>query len=172
MASLTLNVQFDIGQDSQQLNWYFSDSHGKINPKQGGPKSGVLAFHQGDTLGLSVSAESETGQLEVARIVDCVLITLPLANTWNMEQPGHYPMPSPFYKAGGASGVVSSFMPVNAGPASSRRQTFTGQSLTFNNLGRYKLTFMMTVAITQVSGATSHRVFYFDPEADVGIGTE
>lgn len=172
MTSLTLNVQFDIGQDSQQLNWYFSDSHGKINPQQGGRKSGLLAFHPGDTLTVAISAESETGQLEVARIVDCALITMPMANTWNMERPGHYPMPSPFYKANGNSGVMSSFMPVEAGPASSRRQTFRGQTLTFANIGRYKLTFMMTVAITEINGTISHRVFYFDPESDVGIGTE
>lgn len=64
---------------------------------------------------------------------------------------------------------MTSFMPVTPGQASTR---FTGTPLTFMNPGRHKLTFMITVAITELSGATSHRVFYFDPESDVGIGTE
>ncbi len=171
-ANVTLHVQFDIGQASQQLNWYFSDSRGKINPKQGGIKSGLLAFRPGDTLTLSISADSERGQLAVARIVDCALITLPLTNTWDMEKPGHYPMPSPFYTTDGDSGVITSFMPVSAASVSARSHTFNGRTLTFTNFGRYKLTFMMSVTITELNGAISHRVFYFDPECEVGNGLD
>lgn len=171
-AQVTLNVQFDIGQASQQLNWYFSDSRGKIDSKTGGVKAGALGFRPGDTLGLNVSVESDAGQLASARIVDCALITLPLANTWEMQAPGHYPMPSPFYQTDSGPGVISSFMPVSANVASSDRQTFSGTPLTIHNVGRYKLTFMMTVAITEVSGSTRHRVFYFDPEVVVGTGLE
>jgi hypothetical protein len=171
-ANIILHVQFDIGQASQQLNWYFSDARGKIEPKATGIKSGALAFRAGDSLGLAISVESEAGRLENARIVDCALITLPLANTWEMPNPGHYPMPSPFYQSESGPGVISSFMPVSSSAASSHRQTFNGQNLIINNHGRYKLTFMMTVAITESSGVISHRVFYFDPEADVGTGLE
>lgn len=162
-------MQFDIDQASQQLNWYFSDSRGKINPKAGGLKSGLLS---GDTLGVAITVDSEAGQLLAARIVDCNMITLPRANTWEMEKPGYYPMPSPFYRTDGGSGVITSFMPVTPGPATTHRQTFAGSPVTIVNKGRYKLTFMITVAITDVSGATSHRVFYFDPECDVGTGAD
>jgi hypothetical protein len=171
-ANVMLNVQFDIGQASQQLNWYFSDARGKINPKAGGAKAGLLAFRIGDSLGLSISADSEAGQLQSVRVVDCTLVTLPLANPWEMEKPGYYPMPSPFYKVDGSSGVMTSFMPVTLAQASSRQHIFTGTPVTFTSLGRYKLTFMITVAITEANGATSHRVFYFDPECDVGTGAD
>lgn len=172
MASITLNVQFDIGQESQQLNWYFSDSHGKINPNAVGPKTGLLSFRPGDTLTLAISAESSAGQLENVRVIDCNLITLPMLATWNKPNPGTYPLPSPFFEPGSGVGSTITFMPVNASSASAKRQTFTGQTVTLNNLGRWKLTFMLTVAITEMTGATNYRVFTFDPECDVGNGTE
>ncbi len=172
MASITLNVQFDIGQESQQLNWYFSDSHGKINPNAAGPKSGQLSFKPDDTLTLAISADSSNGQLECARVIDCTLITLPMLATWNKPNPGTYPLPSPFFQPDNGLGAVASFMPVEASSASSKRQTFTGQTLTLSNKGRWKLTFMLTVAITEVTGATNYRVFTFDPEVDVGTGLE
>jgi len=172
MASITLNVQFDIGQESQQLNWYFNDSHGKINPNTGGPKTGLLSFRPGDTLTLAISAESSDGQLENVSVIDCNLITLPMLATWNTPNPGTYPLPSPCFEAGSGVGSTVSFMPVTAGSPSAKRQTFTGKTVALNNLGRWKLTFMLTVAITEVSGATNYRVFMFDPECDVGNGTE
>lgn len=172
MASIILNVQFDVGQESQQLNWYFSDAHGKINPNAGGPKTGLLSFQPGDTLTLAISAESSAGQLESVGVIDCNLITLPMLATWNKPNPGTYPMPSPFFQVGSGPGSTVSFMPVSASSATSKRQTFTGQTLTLNNLGRWKLTFMLTVAITEITGAINYRVFTFDPECEVGNGLD
>ena len=172
MANLSLNVQFDINQDSQQLNWYFSDTHGKLSPRQGGTKSGVLSFNPGDALTALIVADSAAGQLESARIIDCALITTPLVNTWNMEKPGHYPEPSPFYKEGVGPGTIASFMPVKSNGGSARRQSFTGTTLIFANPGRWKLTFVMTVEITETSGVVTHRVFGFDPECEVGTGVD
>lgn len=172
MASITLNVQFDIGQESDQLNWYFSDSHGKINPNAGGPRTGLLSFQPDDTLTLAISAESSRGQLETVRVIDCTLITLPLLATWNYPNPGTYPLPSPFFQSDNGPGAVASFMPVSASSATSKRQTFSGQTLRLNNKGRWKLSFVLTVAITEVTGATNYRVFAFDPEVVVGTGLE
>lgn len=172
MANITLNVQFDIGQESQLLNWYFNDSHGKINPNAGGPKSGLLSFRPDDTLTLAVSADSSTGQLENVRVIDCSLITLPMLSTWNKPNPGTYPLPSPFLTAEGEPSAVVSFMPVKPGAASPKRQTFSGQTFSMRNMGRWKLTFMLTVEITEISGATNYRVFTFDPECDVGTGAD
>lgn len=172
MASITLNVQFDIGQESQQLNWYFSDSHGKINPNSAGAKSGLLSFKPEDTLTLAISADSSKGEIESVRVIDCTLICLPMLATWNKPNPGTYPLPSPFFQLEKSTGAVASFLPVTPGQASSKRQTFTGQTLTFSNMGRWKLSFLLTVAITEITGATNYRVFMFDPEADVGTGLE
>lgn len=172
MASITLNVQFDIGQESEQLNWYFSDSHGKINPNAAGPRTGLLSFQPDDTLTLAISADSSRAQLETVRVIDCTLITQPLLSTWNYPNPGTYPLPSPFFDADNGPGAVVSFMPVSASSATSKRQTFSGKTLKLNNKGRWKLSFVLTVAITEVTGASNYRVFSFDPEVVVGTGLE
>ncbi|MFY0574393.1 hypothetical protein ACN28S_08585 [Cystobacter fuscus] len=47
----------------------------------------------------------------------------------------------------------------------------TGRTWIILNEGRWKTSLMMTVATTRLDGTASCRVFTFDPETQVGNGT-
>jgi hypothetical protein len=171
MTSITLNVEFDVEQDSQRLAWSFNGPQGRIARTGAGVETGLLAFNPGDTVAVSIVANSYSRQLESARIIDCHLITRPVLNSWTEPTPGQYPLPSPFFGQGSA-GAVTSFLPVSGMSPTASQQSFTGQILHVVNPGRWQTSFVMTVAITTTGGRTTYRVFTFDPECQVSTGVD
>lgn len=172
MTSITLNVEFDIEQDSQRLVWSFNGPEGKIGRTDAGLESGLLAFQPGDTVTVSIVANSFSGRLESVSIIDCHLLTRPVLQSWAEPAPGTYPLPSPFFVPGGAAGSVTSFLPVSGNSPTARQQRFTGTTLQVANPGRWQTTFVMTVAIGLANGGTTYRVFTFDPECQVSTGAD
>jgi hypothetical protein len=170
MRDVTLTVVFDIDQDSQLLQWAFT-ADGKPITGQG-VETGLLAFQCGDKISLVAHAKSKNGVLKQVQIQDCQVVTTPRAFTKreNPERAGEFAEPSPFSD----QYAVVSFGNGIAEGNNSEAKWQSDVVMQCTNEGRWEMSLIMTTAISR-SGATveaaERRVFGFDPELEVGVGT-
>lgn len=174
MATNYLKVTFDISQESEKLNWVFLDADRQPMHKADGAETGLYVFEGGESLGLNVVANSYKEELLGVHIIDCHLIHRPIlhAKSVHPDLAGEYPYPSPFFDPTAmvdGQGATSSFGH-GVGQGSARQMTWNSPiELNYRNQGRWHTAFILTVAI-QTRKGTSYRVFYFDPECQVGTG--
>lgn len=173
--SYYLSVNFDIGQESEQLDWIFLDAeHRPIKPSTG-LETGQFVLDANDTLRLNVVANSYQEQLSAVHIIDCHLIHRPVmfSKRGNPARlAGSYPYPSPFFNPhtmANGQGATCSFGRGQASGTLARMSWDSEVALTILNKGRWELSFVMTVAIETAKGL-EYRVFSFDPETQVGTG--
>jgi hypothetical protein len=172
MREVVLTTTFDIDQDSQLLQWSFTVDGEPITGT--GVETGLLAFKREDKVSVVMIATSKKAHIAQVTIDDCNMITTPRAFTLreNPELAGQFPTPSPF---GSNSAVISYGKGVCQGSSEVAvwQPTLT---LECTNLGRWDLSFIITTSIRRTTSAgvegIERRVFGFDPECEVGSGSD
>ncbi|WP_431257286.1 hypothetical protein ACQ86G_21895 [Roseateles chitinivorans] len=190
-----ISLSFDYQQQSKLLCWNATEGHRDIY-MQRGPRAGGVSLLPGEYVSVFVKGGGPIDDLDKPwsfRIVDCFFITFPELH-WAGEEIGMtYSQPSPFmgptlersgsttrhvdnlelaperllsadnyltivYRAQNAFRVIH---PVGTHPVSAKHQ-----------LGRWDMSFVLTVEITEPDPAKEKyiRVFRFDPETEVGNG--
>lgn len=184
-AAITL--QFDYAQTSQQLSWSACDGHRDIYEKRG-RAAGALSLLPGEPVSIVVKGGGyvAAGTSWSFSVVECYLVTLPQAVWTTQIQGTTYSPPSPFAASGGeqpgsAVRAVANLLPAQERKGDDKYLTYTymaeqafrvisapgGQT---GSIGRWDLSFVLTVQITDPVHGTYLRVFRFDPETEVGNG--
>lgn len=169
-----LMVSFDINQESEKLNWAFLDSEHQPLEKSKGVETGLFVFEAGETMRLNVVANSYLEELVGVHIIDCHLVNRPILYSRRLTPhvAGEYPYPSPFFDPAeplNGQGATSSFGHGEAHGGPMKMLWDSDVELIYRNMGRWQMSFIMTVAIERANGL-EYRVFSFDPEAQVGSG--
>ena len=170
---LLLTVSFDAQQVSSRLDW-------SITPRSEQPdnrNAGQLLFHKGQHLGLEVIGygSAESGFCGF-KLVDCCIMTRPQLVRIGHKQAPLFAHPSMFKGVEGATYQL----PLDftdgqqPGPGADPRQFVKNWDHCLEvaeREGRWELSFMLTVHLHGVPDKQARRVFYFDPESQVGDGT-
>lgn len=161
---VVLRVSFDILQRSRQLVWQASED-GQIIYQQQGRFAGALRLYIGDRLKLSIFGGYDAEPFNTYKVESAALISLPRSVRDRSEGPasGHY-APSPF-DGGSAVQLLTEFYRSGNGVFESQRE------LAVRNAGFWELSLVLSISYPDTEFRTVHRVFRFDPEADVGNGS-
>ncbi|MEM9300982.1 MAG: hypothetical protein AAGE01_02665 [Pseudomonadota bacterium] len=180
---MELKVAFDTHQVGRRLVWVF-DENGKSALAMGGINSGSIYLAHGATFGIRILGIGRENHLKHFEIADCSLVTLPhrsspheskaspfsdtcathLFSDWsqaeNVQVPGafhHHPH----------HGQLD-------GPEHTKAyEVFSTDSLTvIHETGLWDLSLTVTILMIGSEGDVVRRVFFFDPEAQVGTGTD
>ena len=171
--ALLLKVSFDAQQVSSRLDW-------SVTPRSESPNNrnaGQLLFFKGQRFMFEISGYgSAASGFSGFKVVDCCIITRPqLVRIGDQRQPLFAP-PSMFKEVESATHHLH-------GKFIDRPQTGPGADpleyvkiwddylVVGQNDGRWELSFMLTVHLHGLPEEQSRRVFYFDPESQVGDGT-
>lgn len=175
---MILAVDFDVDQLSTQLRWRFDRADGNGNPKRG-RAAGSIYFTTGEEFRIRVTAGS-SAPFETFEVIDCCLISLPQVVQQGPGVRTLYAPPSPFADldgkpvTGGTCAIPGSqFMPVAAQSDGEYRQVareWGGYLKAGEITGRWDLKMVLTVRIVGLDGSANDRVFWFDPETEVGSG--
>jgi hypothetical protein len=181
---MTLSATFDVNQRSDRMDWQFLDI-GVVPgqpPQPGGDHwNSDVFFSAGQSFRIAFTAtDKENKGLESFEILDCCLITRPQILRCGKDALTLYAPPSPFVTASGEACGASYPIPGSAffsttteEPGESVQQTLQwDDSLTVGGINaHWQMSLYMTVSI-QLSGSQPQlRVFYFDPESEIGNGT-
>lgn len=182
--SMLLRAKFDIAQVGYNMEWHFSRKDHNGNPIEGKDAGGIY-FTKGETFFVHVSAggKKKDGKdpFKSFRILDCCLISQPQLSQYGGDRPTLFSPPSPFVTNQGAipkhatiQMPAANFKPWIGGetaPGYYKQTQAWEDHLTVGQIeGRWELSFVVTVEITDAEGHTTQRVFGFDPEAGVGTG--
>jgi hypothetical protein len=171
---LTLHVSFDADQVSGKLNWGFWPP----SRPDDGTHAGAILMAGGEQLHLRVTGNgSVDSRFAGFDIVDCCLFTRPQVMCAGPAYPRtQFAAPSPFVGVTGASYMLPLEFSTDA-PAASGHGYLSivkhwDKTLSVSSTpGRWETSFMITVHIYRVAAdAPEARVFFFDPEAEVGDG--
>lgn len=171
-----IRVSFDIDQVSSDLLWQAAevktdrDLYAPV-----GRYAGAVHFRKGDTVSVEVTAYGRTDSLVSTNILDAMLYTVPHTSG------ERFSAPSPFSSVR-ATVPVEQWAPAQIKPipeseiSSSVQRSLTPLTVVQGD-GRWKLSLILTVVIERSIKDTTEtqqeiRVFSFDPEAEVGSGTE
>ena len=183
---MALTARFDVNQVDDGIDWAFTDieSVGTINRTPGDPQwNRDIDFSAGQAFRIAVTAtDHDNTNFESLEIVDCCIITLPQILCCGTGIRTWYCPPSLFVDNEGQQlGALyrlnpSSFSVHSTGvdPEKGRRVTLLWDE--HLNVGKYngswELSFFLTVRIKRSGEKMEQlRVFYFDPETEVGNGT-
>ena len=176
---MLLKTQFDIDQVSDVLAWKFVRRDGHPEPDHG-KDAGMINFIVGQAFHVQIEATSRC-KFKGFDVLDCCLITRPFVYSCGPKQPTVYAPPSMF-----TSKLLGHVVPATLSlPGKDFEQVrfdlpehvhkvvleWTDHLTVGNFLGRWDMSFVLTVKIRLEDGTTSVRVFSFDPETDVGEGT-
>jgi hypothetical protein len=183
-TAMILEANFDIDQIGGKLEWSFSRKDGDGNPIKGKYAGGIY-FTTGEVMRVRVKAGSWT-KLTSFKVLDCTLITLPQIVELEPKKKAKFAPPSifvsttapaPEIKVIGASiNLPGNEFEESVGPlpepgAYSEISRQWDKHLTVGQTeGRWELSFVLTVRVEQEGKAPCERVFYFDPETEVGNG--
>lgn len=184
---MTLAARLDVNQVDDGINWVFTDidSVGGIDRNFGDPQwNRDIDFSAGQEFRIAIVAsdQDKTG-FESLEIIDCSIITRPQILCCGPEVRTRYAPPSLFVDSRGAElGALyridpSAFSVHSTGidPAKGRRVTllWDGHLTVGPYNGSWELAFYVTVSIKRAhEEARQLRVFYFDPETEVGNGSD
>lgn len=183
--ALTLQVSFDIDQDSSLLILTPVVNNGGTDPVHEGERyAGDFYFPLKETVGLQVTGWGKnptpaTGGDTVPAafsfdIVDCHFITRPKIVQMNVDGT-LYAQPSPFMDVAVPWHQLAPIFVTGPATTSGAEQfitkTWTGALRIGDVPGRWEISFLLTVAITRLGASSPEvRVFWFDPEGEVGTG--
>lgn len=182
---MALTARFDVNQVDDGINWLFADieSVGKDRDPTDPHWNRDIEFSAGQQFRIAIAAtdQDKTG-LESLEVIDCCIITRPRILSCGPRARTWYAPPSIFIdcddKPLGALYQInpSTFAVHSTGvdPAKGRKITLLWDG--HLNVGPYNgfwdISFYVTVAIKRAGEDTvQQRVFYFDPEGEVGNGT-
>lgn len=183
---MTLTASFDVNQVDDGINWVFADLDSAIGANQTSAEphwNRDIDFSAGQEFRIAITAtdKDKTG-LESLEVLDCCLITRPRILSCGPGALTHYGMPSLFVGENGQQlGAIypidpSSFSIHSTGvdPKKGKRITllWDGQLTVGPYNGFWDISFYVTVRIKRAGEQLEQlRVFYFDPEGEVGNGT-
>jgi len=178
-TTMLLEANFDIDQIGETLEWRFSRRDGDGNPITGKYAGGIY-FTVGEEMHVRVRAGSYS-QFKSFKVLDCTLITRPQIVQIGNDVPTLFAPPSPFVDNAfvsvpgasvtlpGAEFVPSAVHPMEPG--------YHELALKWHNhltvgdgVGRWEISFVLTVLIERHDAQCYQRVFCFDPEGEVGSG--
>lgn len=162
-----IDVSFDIDQVSSDLIWNIDNARNGNRLKQIGRFAGSVRLDFDDTVKITVTAFARPGDLHGMTVLDAVLCTIPYHT--------HCYLPSPFSEYS-ATASIGQWEPA-VGERGDTYESLSHTSLTplrvVQKQGRWQLSLVITVLIERNPGATQEvRVFSFDPETEIGTGTE
>lgn len=167
-----INVSFDIGQISSDLLWHAFDDHSKRNLcSRFGRYASAVHLCEGDGVKINVTAYGRIEDKFTIDVKDAVLCTIPITGSVTK-----FFAPSPFSR-NRATITLDDWDAAGSlvvGDKHSRVVQSTSTSLeVLHKEGRWKLSLIITVLITRADAKKPEiRVFSFDPEAEIGSGTE
>ncbi len=174
-GDLTLTVSFDIDQDGSHLLYSFFPEGTTPDPtKEGGHYAGAIYFPLDEQIKLVVQGWGNKTTFDTFTILDCSFVTRPKI----IEMSGDitmYAPPSPFK---GINGPIYQIPPKFGPPDHTLDETEMCKSyklldpiLIGKAPGRWEISFFLTTRIERVAPSTPEvRVFWFDPEGEVGTG--
>ncbi|HDS1578109.1 hypothetical protein WG628_09735 [Stenotrophomonas maltophilia] len=169
-----IRVSFDIDQVSSDLLWQaaVAKTHRDLYSPVG-RYAGAVHFREGDTVSVEVTGYGRSGTLLSTNILDAMLYTVPHTSG------ERFSAPSPFSSVR-ATTPIEQWQPARIehdrepGFSASVQRSLTPLTVVQDD-GRWKLSLILTVVIERLTKAGPQqeiRVFSFDPEAEVGSGTE
>lgn len=191
-SAMLLEANFDIDQTGETLEWRFSRTDGDGNPIEGRYAGGVY-FTVGEKMFIRVKAGSKVKPdkktpFQSFEVLDCCLISRPQICQSGPDVPIRYALPSPFV-AGTPPGEIGTNLEAMGASINLAANKFKAREakphdpdyyqvtqvwddhLTVGGaLGRWELSFVITVSIMRTDGTSYPRVFCFDPEGEVGTG--
>lgn len=183
---MTLTARFDVNQIDDGIDWVFADLDLAINEER--PPAEVqwnrdIQFSAGQEFRIAITAsdKDKTG-FESLEIVDCFLVTRPHILSCGPGERTHYAPPSLFASSSSSQlGALyriepNAFSVHSTGTDSKKGMRITllwdGQLTVGPYNGLWELSFYLTVRIKRAGDiAEQLRVFYFDPETEIGNGT-
>ncbi|WP_313171616.1 hypothetical protein [Massilia oculi] len=184
---MTLAARFDINQVDDGIDWLFTDINSIENVERttGDPHwNRNIEFSAGQDFRIAIIAgdEGKTG-FESLEVIDCCLITRPRIISCGPNVRTWYAPPSLFsINNGNQLGALYRIEPSDFSvhsngidPAKGRKITLLwNDQLTVGPYnGFWEFSFYVTVNIKRAGEETGQlRVFYFDPETEIGNGTK
>lgn len=183
---MTLVARFDVNQIDDGIDWVFTDieSVDSADRTPNNPQwNRDIDFSAGQNFRIAIAAsDQEKTGFESLEVVDCCVITRPRILCCGTGVRTYYAPPSIFVDSGGNQlGALykidpSAFSVHSTGvdPTKGRRVTllWDGHLTVGPYNGFWEISFYLTVSIKRVGEDVAQlRVFYFDPEGEVGNGT-
>jgi len=184
---MTLTARFDVNQVDDGIDWLFADidSNSTDDRTLTAPYwNRDIQFSAGQEFRIAISAsDQEKTGFESLEIIDCCVITRPQILCCGKGILTRYAPPSLFVNCDGKQlGAIyriepSAFSVHSTGidPSQGRKVTllWNGNLTVGPYNGFWDLAFYVTVSIKRAhEEARQLRVFYFDPEGEVGNGTD
>jgi len=180
-TTMHLEANFDIDQVGGKLEWSFKRFDGDGNPLTGKYAGGIY-FTTGEEMRVRVRAGCRN-PLTSFKVLDCALITVPQIVEIAPKKKAKFAPSSlfistkvPEIKVSGASinlpgdDFKRDDIPLPT-PGYSEIALLWDKHLTVGQEeGRWELSFILTVQVTEKDQPPTERVLCFDPEADVGSG--
>lgn len=169
-----IRVSFDIEQISSELIWGVSDNKDErdLYPTTG-RYAGAVHLRDGDPVWVEVTGYGGADQLVSTNLLDAMLYTVPHTSGERFSAPSPFSNVRATTPIGQWSPAQIHHVPEKKLKASVQR-SLTPLQVTQRD-GRWKLSLILTVLIERntANGPVSEaRVFSFDPELEVGTGTE
>ncbi|HBK55069.1 MAG TPA: hypothetical protein DDZ76_02085 [Xanthomonadales bacterium] len=171
-----LSVSYDVDQISGALLWRISEDDGTRNLlKATGPHAGSVHLVKGDQVFVDVYSTGLAETLIKTRVLNAYLISIPHTSGMAFCAPSLFSNDSAVISVGD----WGKLRPVEPPDPVEDRKYFVQRSkqplIVIQQDGRWELSLVITVAI-ETNGPDGKsekiRVFSFDPEAEVGTGTE
>jgi hypothetical protein len=170
---LILRVSFDAQQVSSLLDWTFTPA----SQAKGDASAGALQLYAGQVLQLEITGYgSEASGYAGFDVVDACMVTQPQLVRLGGNEPALFAAPSMFdgvdsatHHLGGQFNDVDT--PATLAGTVRRAKVWDGALTVAQAPGRWDLSFMLTVRLRGVPEDQARRVFYFDPESQVGDGS-
>lgn len=183
---MTLTASFDVNQIDDGISWLFADLESAIGVDCKSTTTHWnrdIDFLAGQDFRIAITAsDKEKTGFESLEVIDCCLITRPRILCCGPGVRTRYDLPSLFVDEEGKQlGALCRIEPsrfsvhsTGVDPTQARRVTLLwNDHLTVGPYnGFWELSFYITVRIKRAGEDTQQlRVFYFDPESEVGNGT-
>lgn len=183
---MTLTARFDVNQINDGIDWVFADLVSAIETVQSPVEAQWnrdIQFSAGQEFKIAITAsDKDKTEFDSLEVVDCCLITRPHILSCGPNQRTRYAPPSLFASSSSQQfGALyriepSAFTVHSSGidPEKGKRITllWDGHLTVGPYNGLWELSFYLTVRIKRIGDESEQlRVFYFDPETEIGNGT-
>lgn len=164
MTDYTLELEFDVNQVTQSLQYKFTSPDGSPEVPQGS-LAGTYHFSVGDTVGVKITATGKSSDDIGVSVTDCSIISIGTSNFGTFDL-------SPFSSESAAS-KVDHWGPPSPSKTDPERMKIVIEAQTALPIvaenGQWKISGYLSVGL-RIAGKTYYRLFYFDPEGSTGVG--
>jgi hypothetical protein len=183
---MALTARFDVNQIDDGIDWLFADLDSATTVGHLAAEAywnRDIAFSAGQEFRIAITAsDQDKTDFESLEVIDCCLITRPRILSCGPDERTYYAPPSLFVGPNGKQlGALFQIEPSEFSVLSTGIDSEKGRKITllwdgslkvgpYN--GYWEISFYVTVRIKRANGEKEQlRVFYFDPEGEVGNGT-